>query len=119
MSASQTARRILASGDVLTGTNAELREILEAYLESEAAIRELQQAACDRDGVPMPSQRPVVERLREALATLRAMSAAMAEDDGLWFQAETCAEAYLQQALRRLCAAIEDGHKHPLQGQEE
>lgn len=38
---------------------------------------------------------------------LRVMSAAMAEDDGLWFQAETCAEAYLQQELRRLCAAIE------------
>jgi hypothetical protein len=30
-----------------------------------------------------------------------------AEDDGLWFVAETAAEAYLQQELRRLHAAIE------------
>ena len=29
------------------------------------------------------------------------------EDDGLWFVAETCAEAYLQQALRKLHAVIE------------
>jgi hypothetical protein len=41
------------------------------------------------------------------ISKLREMSAAMAEDDGLWFQAETCAEAYLQQELRKLCAAIE------------
>ena len=30
-----------------------------------------------------------------------------AEDDGLWFQAQTSAEAYLQQELRKLHAAIE------------
>lgn len=30
-----------------------------------------------------------------------------AEDDGLWFQAVTAPEAYLQQELRRLHAAIE------------
>jgi hypothetical protein len=30
-----------------------------------------------------------------------------ADDDGLWFQAETAAEAYLQQELRYLHAAIE------------
>lgn len=30
-----------------------------------------------------------------------------AEDDGLWFVAETVTEAYLQQALRRLHAAVE------------
>ena len=28
-------------------------------------------------------------------------------DDGLWFHAETAAEAYVQQALRRLHAVIE------------
>lgn len=32
--------------------------------EANDAIRELQQEACDRAGVPMPSQRPLVERLR-------------------------------------------------------
>ena len=31
-----------------------------------------------------------------------------ADDPGLWFKAETCAEAYLQQALRDLHAAIEN-----------
>lgn len=30
-----------------------------------------------------------------------------AEDEGLWFQAETAAEAYLQAALRDLHAAVE------------
>ncbi len=30
-----------------------------------------------------------------------------AEDDGLWFQAEHASEAYLQQELRKLHAAIE------------
>jgi hypothetical protein len=30
-----------------------------------------------------------------------------ANDEGLWFDAETAAEAYVQQALRRLHAAIE------------
>lgn len=32
---------------------------------------------------------------------------AQAEDEGLWFQAETITEAYLQRALRRLHAAVE------------
>jgi len=30
-----------------------------------------------------------------------------AKDEGLWFEAETAAEAYVQAALRRLHAAIE------------
>jgi hypothetical protein len=30
-----------------------------------------------------------------------------ADDEGLWFEAETAAEAYLQQELRKLHAAIE------------
>ncbi len=43
------------------------------------------------------------ERMKE----LRRMCAEMAEDGGLWFQAETSAEAYLQQELRKLCEMIE------------
>jgi hypothetical protein len=39
--------------------------------------------------------------------TVRAIVDEQAEDDGLWFIAETAAEAYLQQELRRLHAAIE------------
>jgi hypothetical protein len=30
-----------------------------------------------------------------------------ARDEGLWFQAQTCAEAYVQTALRKLHAAVE------------
>ena len=36
-----------------------------------------------------------------------------AEDDGLWFVAVTAPEAYLQQELRRLHAAIEEATKWP------
>lgn len=43
----------------------------------------------------------------EILGKLREISAAMAEDDGLWFVAQTASEAYLQQELRKLCALIE------------
>lgn len=32
---------------------------------------------------------------------------AQAEDDGLWFESESIVEAYLQQELRRLHAAVE------------
>jgi hypothetical protein len=42
-----------------------------------------------------------------ALRAIRAKSQQMAEDDGLWFRAETAAEAYVQQELRKLCAVIE------------
>jgi hypothetical protein len=41
------------------------------------------------------------------LGRLREASARMAEDYGLWFRAETAAEAYVQQELRKLCALIE------------
>lgn len=42
-------------------------------------------------------------RYQEALALVAEQS----EDDGLWFVAETCSEAYLQEALRKLHAVIE------------
>ena len=38
---------------------------------------------------------------------LRGLVDAQANDDGLWFVARTAPEAYLQQALRRLHAAVE------------
>ena len=41
------------------------------------------------------------------LAKLRQMVAQQAEDEGLWFNAATAPEAYLQQELRRLHAAVE------------
>ena len=45
----------------------------------------------------------------ETLAAVRALVARQAEDDGLWFDAATAPEAYLQQELRKLHAAIEAG----------
>ena len=58
------------------------------------------------------------DRVREkALACLiraRQIAAEQAEDDGLWFVAETASEAYLQQELRRLTRAIEGGQYGPL-----
>lgn len=41
------------------------------------------------------------------LEAIRALVAKQAEDEGLWFVAETAAEAYLQQELRKLHAVIE------------
>ena len=49
-----------------------------------------------------------IEDLRAALAS-RALTLvhAQAEDEGLWFEATTATEAYLQAALRELHAAVE------------
>ncbi len=44
---------------------------------------------------------------RDGTQALRLLVNAQASDEGLWFKAETAPEAYLQQELRRLHAAIE------------
>ena len=48
-----------------------------------------------------------IERLRTRLTEALSLVSAQAEDDGLWFEAVTASEAYLQQELRRLHAVIE------------
>jgi len=58
-------------------------------------------------------QDAAIKKLRQQLAAIKVVVAAQADDDGLWFEAGTCAEAYLQQALRRLHAVIEE--KSPTQ----
>jgi hypothetical protein len=40
-------------------------------------------------------------------AKIKALVEEQARDDGCWFNAQTCAEAYLQRQLRLLHAAIE------------
>jgi hypothetical protein len=78
--------------------------------EANEVIRQLQQAACDREGglrEIIYAGANEIERLQVALQGIRAKSAQMAEDDGLWFGAATAAEAYLQSELRKLCAVIE------------
>lgn len=47
------------------------------------------------------------KRLRKAHCRLQQMVDAQALDEGLWFGAETAAEAYLQQELRKLHAVVE------------
>jgi len=43
----------------------------------------------------------------EAIKTVKALVDEQAEDEGLWFEAETVPEAYLQRKLRELHALIE------------
>lgn len=59
-------------------------------------------------------QKAEIERLRRELAalelqlfTIRRFTELQAEDEGLWFIAETITEDYLQRAIRELHAAIE------------
>ena len=47
------------------------------------------------------------DALRAELAAGREVVDRQAEDEGLWFVAETAAEAYLQQELRRLHSTVE------------
>lgn len=44
---------------------------------------------------------------RGVLSRIRKLAADQAEDEGLWFEAETAPESMLQAALRRLHAEIE------------
>lgn len=48
-----------------------------------------------------------MSEMYEALTRIKALVDEQAEDEGLWFQAQTVPEAYLQQALRRLHGLIE------------
>jgi len=57
-------------------------------------------------GVVVP--RNVTEPAANRLEKLMNLVDEQSEDEGLWFVAETAAEAYLQQELRKLHAAVED-----------
>jgi len=50
-----------------------------------------------------------IDALKARLAEARRVCDEQANDEGLWFVAETVTEAYLQSALRRLHAAVETG----------
>lgn len=49
-----------------------------------------------------------IMRAKTKAHTLRNLVDEQAKDEGLWFVAEKCPEAYLQQELRSLHAAVED-----------
>ena len=48
-----------------------------------------------------------LQDLKEHRATAKALVAKQAEDEGLWFEAATAPEAYLQEKLRDLHEAVE------------
>ena len=50
-----------------------------------------------------------IEELIDRFSLIKHLVGEQAEDEGLWFVAETAAEAYLQQELRRLHRLIETG----------
>lgn len=47
------------------------------------------------------------DELVDAIQNLKLLVEDQADDEGLWFIAQTCPEAYLQEALRALHEAIE------------
>lgn len=57
--------------------------------------------------IDYPQLNIVLEAARKHASLLRLVDE-QAEDEGLWFVARTAPEAYLQQELRRLHAAIEE-----------
>ena len=89
----------------------ELADLLERQARENAQLRD----ACGNNQQSIVMVRNHYEQrieqleaaLKDAQARLRATVDAQAEDDGLWFVAETAAEAYLQQELRKLHAQIE------------
>jgi len=52
-----------------------------------------------------------IDEQHDHLSRIKALVAEQAEDDGLWFTAETAPEAYLQQVLRELHQLIEENHE--------
>ena len=51
--------------------------------------------------------RSKMHKLADRLATIQDIVNEQAEDEGLWFEAETAPEAYVQRELRRLHEIIE------------
>jgi hypothetical protein len=87
---------------------AALKTIVDAGDCTVESIREGRDAIARAEGhASVSPERSDHKAVVEALRAVRAKSDQMAEDEGLWFQAETCAEAYVQAELRKLCAMIE------------
>jgi hypothetical protein len=60
----------------------------------------------------MSARDPALDALDDetvrAMLAMRAIVDEQAEDEGLWFDSQTASEVYLQRALRRLHAAVEE-----------
>lgn len=62
---------IAASRTAVPSLIAEVERLRADLIEERTAVRELQRDACARDGVPMPSERPVVDKMRAEVERLR------------------------------------------------
>jgi hypothetical protein len=103
-------------GDLMSKCREAATALRELEAEREEILEELRQYAngykgacyaCEPVGMLNQKLTAELDRLREAATRVRQMVDAQALDEGLWFMAETAAEAYLQQELRRLHAALE------------
>lgn len=63
---------------------AEVERLREEKIELNKGILELQREMCARDSVPMPSERPVVDKLREALALATTIIRQMPQNGDNW-----------------------------------
>lgn len=89
-------QRLIADIDALRARVKELEEVIRhRALESLALDGQAQELQADN------------ARLRAALGAAQVVVNRQAEDDGLWFNARTAPEAYLQQELRALHRVIE------------
>ena len=59
----------------------------------------------------LPTHLPTNPRRNKMMNDIQKLVNEQAEDEGLWFEAKTAPEAYLQQELRRLHYAIENNTK--------
>ena len=86
----------------------ELRAALERHRPCEEDHGDSECGLCEycEDDWPCLPARALAEI--ERLEAARALADAQAEDEGLWFIARTAPEAYLQQELRKLHAALEE-----------
>jgi len=112
------ARAEAAKAEALRdGQNSALKK-LEAALKERAAALESEEESYAQyleAAKQLDEARAVGNEARSVLCFARAIMDEQAEDEGLWFRAETATEAYLQHALRRLHAAIE-GFAEPAAG---
>lgn len=76
---------------------------------TDCGTHDLALIAAMRNALPalLAERRGAARAAEAAREALRSMVNAQAEDDGLWCQAETAPEGYLQQELRKLHKAVE------------
>jgi hypothetical protein len=82
-----------------------LREIA-SKVRAEAEVERLRAARVEQNDEYLALQQEY-EHLRRGLAGVRQLVDQQADDAGLWFFAQTPTEAYVQQELRKLHAAVE------------